>query len=44
MLTINSSSLPSNVTVGDPGQVTMIIEDNDGKKFDIHLLIMQVAS
>ena len=44
MLTINSSSLPSNVTVGDPGQVTMTIEDNDGKKFDICLLILQVAS
>ena len=44
MLTINSSSLPSNITVGDPGQVTVTIVDNDGKKSDVHLVIIQVAS
>ena len=31
VLTINSSSLPNNVTVGDPGQVTVNMEDDDGK-------------
>ena len=31
MITIDSSSLPSNVTVGDPSRVTVIIVDNDGK-------------
>ena len=31
MLTINSSSLPSNVTVGDPGEATVTIVDNDCK-------------
>ena len=36
LLTIHPSSLPSNVTVGDPGQVTVTIVDNDGKKFDVH--------
>ena len=30
-LTINSSSLPSNVTVGDPGEATVTIVDNDRK-------------
>ena len=29
-LTINSSSLPGNVRVGDPGQATVIIRDDDG--------------
>ena len=29
-VTINSSSLPSNVRVGDPGQATVIIRDDDG--------------
>ena len=33
MLTINSSSLPSNVTVGDPGEATVTIVDNDRKIF-----------
>ena len=31
MITIDPSSLPSNVSVGDPGQVTVTIVDNDGK-------------
>ena len=31
VLTIHPSSLPSNVTVGDPGQVTVTVVDNDGK-------------
>ena len=29
-LTINSFSLPDNVKVGDPGQATVIIKDDDG--------------
>ena len=29
-LTINQSSLPDHITVGDPAQATVIIEDNDG--------------
>ena len=33
MITIDPSSLPSNVTVGDPDQVTVTIVDNDGKYF-----------
>ena len=36
VLTIHPSSLPSNVTVGDPDQVTVTIVDNDGKKLDVH--------
>ena len=43
LLTINSSSLPNNVTVGDPGQVTLIIEDNDGREFHLLLLIIICA-
>ena len=31
LLTINSSSLPSNVTVGDPGEAIVTIVDNDRK-------------
>ena len=31
MITIDTFSLPSNVTVGDPNRVTVIIVDNDGK-------------
>ncbi len=31
ILTINPSSLPTNVTVGDPGQTITTIVDNDGK-------------
>ena len=31
MLTINSSSLPSDISVGDPGEATVIIVDNDCK-------------
>ena len=30
MLTIDSSSLPDNVTVGDPDQVTVTVLHNDG--------------
>ena len=30
-LTINTSSLPSGVTRGDPGKTTVTIVDNDGK-------------
>ena len=32
MLAINLSSLPSDVTVGNPGQTTVTIVDNDGKQ------------
>ena len=32
ILTINPSSLPSDVTVGSPGQATVTIGDDDGKK------------
>ena len=31
ILTINPSLLPSGVTIGDPGQATVTIVDNDGK-------------
>ena len=31
MVTINSSSLPSRVTPGNPSQATVTIVDNDGK-------------
>ena len=31
MLTIYSSSLPINITVGDPGEATVTIVDNDRK-------------
>ena len=31
ILTINSSSLPTGVTVSDPGQATVTIVDDDGK-------------
>ena len=30
-LTINASSLPSSITVDNPGQTTVTIVDNDGK-------------
>ena len=33
MVTIDSSSLPSDVTVGDPRRATVIIMDNDGNYF-----------
>ena len=36
MLTISPSSLPSNVTVGDPDKVTVTIVDNDGKNIVIN--------
>ena len=36
MITIDPSSLPSNVTVGDPRQVTVTIVDNDGKYFNVN--------
>ena len=32
-LNIDSSSLPRGVTVGDPGQATVVIKDRDGKFF-----------
>ena len=31
MLTINSSSLPTHVTVGNPGEATVTIMDDDSK-------------
>ena len=31
MITINPTSLPNNITIGDPGRVTVIIVDNDCK-------------
>ena len=34
MLTINPSLLPTGVSVGDPGQATVTIVDDDGK-FDV---------
>ena len=33
ILAINQSSLPNNVTVGDSGEATVTIVDNDGKIF-----------
>ena len=33
VVTINSSSLPSRVTPGNPNQATVTIVDNDGKDF-----------
>ena len=33
VVTINSSSLPSRVTPGNPSQATVTIVDNDGKDF-----------
>ena len=37
-LTVNASSLPNSVTVGDPGQTTVTIVDNDGKCKMINVL------
>ena len=31
MITIDPSSLPNNVTVGEPRRVTVIVVDNDGR-------------
>ena len=31
MFTIDSSTLPKGVTIGDPGQATVVIKDNNGK-------------
>ena len=45
ILTINPSSLPSDVSVGDPDQATVTIEDNDRKYLvnnAIYLLYIQV--
>ena len=36
MLTINSSSLPDNVTRSTPGEATVTIVDDDGKLFCYH--------
>jgi len=33
MLTIDQSSLPTNVNRGNPGSATVTIVDNDGKQF-----------
>jgi len=41
MLTINQSSLPTNVNPGDPSEATVTIVDNDGKEF---INIMSVHS
>ena len=41
MITIDPSSLPNNVTVGDPGEATITIVDNDGKNYNIHLVYRQ---
>ena len=38
-LIVNASSLPSTVSVGDPGQTTVTIVDNDGKCKAINALI-----
>ena len=38
-LTVNASSLPSSVTVGDHGHATVTIVDNDGKCEAINALI-----
>ena len=38
MITIDPSSLPNNVTVGDPSEATVTIVDNDGKNYNIHLV------
>ena len=38
MLTIDSSSLPNNVTIGDPDEATVTIVDNDGKNCIVYLV------
>ena len=35
MITIDPSSLPNNVTVGDPSEATVTIVDNDGKNYNL---------
>ena len=42
-LTINQSSLPSNVVAGDRNQVVINIEDDDGKLISIMLLTSYIA-
>ena len=37
MLTIDETSLPTGVTRGNPGEVTVTIVDNDRKQFHNHL-------
>ena len=39
ILIINSSSLPSNITHGDPGQATVTIVDDDGEQLIVINLI-----
>ena len=39
MITIDPSSLPNNVTVGEPRRVTVIVVDNDGKYFVLNMCI-----
>ena len=37
-LTINSSTLPNNINLGDPFQTTVTIMDDDGKYVYIHCI------
>jgi len=41
-LTIDISSLPNGVTVGDPGNTTVIIVDDDGKGMLVHTSFIRV--
>ena len=38
MITIDPSSLPNNVTVGDPSEATVTIMENDGKNYNVYLV------
>ena len=43
MLTINSSSLPRNVTVGNPGEATVTIRDN-GRRIAVVIAVAEACS
>ena len=43
MLDINSSSLPADVTVGNPSQVIVTILDNDRKLCDTHMHLKYIS-
>ena len=38
MITIDPSSLPNNITVGDPSEASVTIMDNDGKNYNVYLV------
>ena len=43
MITIDPSSLPNNVTVGDRRRVTVIIMDNDGNNFVLNVCMHELV-